>query len=65
MFNPGHDSRRLGWAIRMFHGLPTDGITPGETKAAQALIDAKDRDRKYPGKFEKAVEETAKDKKSA
>jgi hypothetical protein len=39
-FIPGHDSRRLGWALRIANGHPTDGITPGERAAAEAFIAA-------------------------
>lgn len=39
-FIPGHDSRRLGWAIRIANGHATDGITPGERAAADAMIKA-------------------------
>jgi len=50
-FIPGHDARLLGWAIRIDRGFATDGITPGELRAAKAFIAGHDPkfDRHFPG----------------
>jgi|SRR5947207_1313345 len=46
-FIPGHDARRLGWAIRIHRGFSIEGITPGELKAAKAFIASEPS--KFPG----------------
>lgn len=50
-FCPGHDSRRLGWALRLWLGASVDGISPGERDAALAWIRSGAAVRMFPARF--------------
>jgi hypothetical protein len=62
-FIPGHDARRLGWAIRIHRGFDVTGITAGELKAAKKFI--ADSPDKFIGPSSKASKVTVKGKRKA